>query len=116
MQQQKISVMLISLGDCSRYGDCFACLDSSDAYCGWDKDARRCVNKISSDAPRLLQSVLITEADIVGECGERSATTSPPPRPCDVQTSTTDSVKVTEAKDDCINCTTNTGWAGIGKY
>ena len=103
-------VMLISLGDCSRYVDCFACLDSSDAYCGWDKGAKRCVNKISTPVPGLLQSALVSGDDITAVCGERSTAT--PPIRCEPQTPSTDNGVVTEGEQNCSNCTSSTGGLG----
>ena len=103
-------VMLILLGDCSRYVDCFACLDSSDAYCGWDRDTKRCVNKISTNVPGLVQSALISGDDITAECGERSTAT--PPIHCETQTPRTDNGVVTEGEKTCSNCTPNTGGLG----
>ncbi|XP_064403560.1 semaphorin-5B-like [Halichondria panicea] len=77
-------VMLISLGDCSKYDSCFACLDSKDAYCGWDGD--RCTNKITSSPLTIIQSVLTIESRIIDTCGSRSDTTTPLTPSCQITT------------------------------
>lgn len=71
-------ILSLTLGDCSRYGsDCFACLDSRDAYCGWDRDANSCENKLSFSSSTLLQSALVHEDDITGACGPRPDVPTP---------------------------------------
>ena len=71
-------VLSITLGDCSRYGsDCFACLDSRDAYCGWDRDTNSCKNKLNFSSSTFLQSAFAIEDDITGACGPRTDVPTP---------------------------------------
>ena len=64
-------VVSIQRGECSRYESCFACLDSKDAYCGWDSDTNSCINKLKQQGPQTTESFKSTEEDVNRECGNR---------------------------------------------
>lgn len=71
-------IMLITLGNCSQYGNCFACLESHDPYCGWDGD--QCVNKLTTNFHGIIQSIGTTQYEILDHCGPKpNPTTAPPP-------------------------------------
>ena len=72
-------ILSITRGNCAQYDGCFACLDSGDAYCGWDNG--RCVNKISTDSPTLTQSFSADENTIIQLCGSRPPRPTPSPPP-----------------------------------
>lgn len=94
-------VMSISLGKCSQYSNCFACLDSHDPYCGWSGD--RCINKLTANASGVIQSITVSKNEVVDHCGPRPNPTTPPPHFCETaqpSEQTTDNPKM---------CTTSIG-------
>lgn len=59
-------------GQCRVYYSCHRCLDSRDAYCGWDLMKSMCVNKLGRNPMvTLMESVLATEEDVIRICGPR---------------------------------------------
>lgn len=95
-------IMLMSFGDCSQYGNCFACLDSYDPYCGWDGD--NCINKLTIGVSGVIQSIMISEKHVVDYCGPRPNPTTPSPPSCETMQQSEE-----PSKDNPELCTTSVG-------
>ena len=107
------NIVRIIRGQCSRYSDCFSCLDSRDVYCGWNGNA--CVNKlVNTDS--LTQSFSASEVEITRVCGEREPSPPPPvitdtPSPCSrvkATTTITPTIETAESKEEGEECTSST--------
>ena len=76
------TIMTISRGNCMQYQSCFECLDSRDAYCGWNPGMNKCMNKLTITAPSisgLIEAYSVTEETTVSTCGARPNVPRPTP-------------------------------------
>ena len=71
-------IVSITRGDCTQYKDCFECLDSKDAYCGWSP-SKKCINKITQSTSDLIEAHSADESKTVSTCGVRTNIPNPPP-------------------------------------